>query len=73
MPCNGGLHGALFRDYTGTWSCLLCNEEIDYEKLHKLRDEARRKIIEIEALPPSEEEIKKGSSHLRFGDLDEEM
>ncbi len=42
MLCNNGLHGALYHDCKGKWTCLLCKEEIDSIELEKKREVARQ-------------------------------
>lgn len=37
MSCNDGLHGALYQNYKGEWSCLACGEAVDWVTLEKLR------------------------------------
>lgn len=41
--CNGGLHGALFCNYLGEWSCLLCGKKVDHNELCKFRDKRRNR------------------------------
>jgi len=42
MKCNNGLHGALFLNYKGEWSCLACGEMVDERELQKKREEAKK-------------------------------
>lgn len=44
MSCNGGLHGALYKDFRGEWFCLLCGEQVNHKRLLIRRKESKMKI-----------------------------